>query len=137
MQRKSNRRLGRWWTLVAVLGLALGAVPAVAAPASAAQGPVAAAFASAAGATGVPQPLLQSLCYVEGRMSAHQGRPSLDGGYGCMHLVRNQRTDTLGEAASLLNIPVATLQQDTPANIAGGAAVLRAEALSLSPTHTL
>jgi hypothetical protein len=54
-----------------------------------------------------------------------------------MHLVRNQHSDTLGQAATLLNVPVATLQQDTPTNIAGGAAVLRAEALAMSPTHTL
>ena len=144
-QQKAKRRLGRWrraaLALAAAGGLLLtgavaGVAPAQAAPAAPA-GSVADAFASASAAYGVPQPLLKAVCFLEGRMSAHHGQASVDGGYGCMHLAHNPRTDTLDQAATLLNIPVATLETDTAANITGGAAVLRAEALSVSATHTL
>ncbi|MFL6077885.1 MAG: N-acetylmuramoyl-L-alanine amidase [Mycobacteriales bacterium] len=89
----------------------------------------------AAAATGVPAPLLTALCYLEGRLSDHGGAPSVDGGYGCMHLVRNTRADTLDQAARLLHLPAATVRTDPAANIRGGAAVLRAEAVRLSPAH--
>jgi hypothetical protein len=94
---------------------------------------VTAAFAQAAHKYGVPQQVLESVCYLEGRLGAHGGRPSMDGGYGCMHLVQSRNADTLDQAAQLTGLSVATLQHDTAANIMGGAAVLRAEALLLAP----
>jgi N-acetyl-anhydromuramyl-L-alanine amidase AmpD len=95
------------------------------------------AFASASAATGVPVAVLQSLCYMEGRLSNHGGTASIDGGYGCMHLVQNRQADTLDQAARDLGVGVPQLRTDMATNIRGGAAVLRDEALALSPSHTL
>src|SRR5438105_377799 len=57
------------------------------------------AFTAASSEFSVPLPLLEALCYMEGRLSNHGGAPSIDGGYGCMHLVKNTRVDTLDSAA--------------------------------------
>src|SRR5689334_17563273 len=62
------------------------------------------AFEQAASEFGVPAPLLKALCYMEGRLSNHGGSPSLDHGFGCMHLIQNQRADTLDQAANLLGV---------------------------------
>jgi hypothetical protein len=74
---------------------------------------------------------------MEGRLSNNAGAPSADNGFGCMHLVKNSSADTLDSAAKAINVNVSQLQQDLPTNIRGGAAVLRADALQLSSTHTL
>src|SRR5437870_1299494 len=95
------------------------------------------AFAQASAETGVPAPVLQALCYLEGRLSNHGGTPSIDGGFGCMHLVQNGRADTLDQAAQDLGVGVQQLKVDMPTNIRGGAAVLRDEALALSSSHAL
>lgn len=95
------------------------------------------AFSNASSEFGVPLPLLEALCYMEGRLSNHGGAPSIDGGYGCMHLVKNSRVDTLDSAAQAAHVSVAQLKADLPENIRGGAAVLRQDALDLSTTHTL
>src|SRR5579864_6541852 len=50
----------------------------------------------------VPVEILKTICYMEGRLSNHQGYPSVDRGYGCMHLVKNNRVDTLDTAALLI-----------------------------------
>ncbi len=105
--------------------------------ASGPSGSINGAFIRAATESGVPVPLLEALCYMEGRLSSHGGSPSIDGGYGCMHLVQNSRGDTLDQAARDLGVSQTALRDDTATNIRGGAAVLRDEALSLSPTHTL
>lgn len=95
------------------------------------------AFQQASRTYGVPLPVLQSLCYMEGRLSNHGGSPSVDGGYGCMHLVKNKRTDTLDHAAQELGVRVEQLKNDLSVNIRGGALLLREAALRLSPNHTL
>ncbi|EFH84050.1 N-acetylmuramoyl-L-alanine amidase [Ktedonobacter racemifer] len=95
------------------------------------------AFQQASHETGVPVPLLQALCYMEGRLSMHDGTPSIDQGYGCMHLVKNKRQNTLDQAAQDLHVSTSQLQNDLVTNIRGGAAILRQNALKLSPTHTL
>lgn len=95
------------------------------------------AFTRAAQETGVPIELLKAICYTEGRLSNNSGLPSRDAGFGCMHLVKNGTVDTLDKAAVDLGVSVAALKQDMPTNIRGGAAVLRDEALQLSPGHTL
>jgi len=95
------------------------------------------AFAQASTEFGVPVPLLKALCYMEGRLSDHGGAPSVDGGYGCMHLVKNSSVDTLDSAAKLLNVSAAQLKTNLPANIRGGAALLRQDALQLSTNKTL
>jgi hypothetical protein len=86
---------------------------------------------------GVPAPLLAAICFLEGDLSMHGGAPSVDNGFGCMHLVYNASLDTLDVAAHDLDITTEQLQTNMRLNIAGGAAVLRDTAQSLSPTHTL
>ena len=51
---------------------------------------------------GVPASLLEAICYLEGHLSDHGGRPSTAGGYGCMNLARNSHSDTLDQAATAL-----------------------------------
>lgn len=94
-------------------------------------------FSQAAHDFGVPEALLKGLCYMEGRLSNHGGSPSIDNGFGCMHLIKNQHGDTLDQAASELHVSVDLLRNDLATNIRGGAAVLRDEALKLSSSHTL
>ncbi|MGH2510583.1 MAG: N-acetylmuramoyl-L-alanine amidase, partial [Ktedonobacteraceae bacterium] len=103
----------------------------------AANTPADAAFSQAANESGVPASILKGLCYMEGRLSMHGGSPSIDNGYGCMHLVKNEHADTLDQAARLLQVSVSQLKTDFTTNIRGGAAVLRVEALQLSGTHSL
>ncbi len=99
--------------------------------------PIEQAFGQAARETGVPVELLKAICYMEGRLSNHGGTPSVDSGYGCMHLVRNRRANTLEQAARLSHISEQQLQIDIASNIRGGAYVLREDALQASPTHSL
>jgi hypothetical protein len=84
---------------------------------------------------GVPASLLKAICYFEGHLSDHGGAPSSDGGYGCMDLARNSHLDTLGQATALLGVPVTSIRRSQALNIAGAAAVLRADAIALSPSH--
>jgi hypothetical protein len=120
----------------ATLGAMSVPAQASAAPRSAA-GPAAIAGAARAAQHrfGVPASLLEAICYLEGHLSDHGGAPSSDGGYGCMDLARNSHLDTLDQAAKLLGVPVWSLRRSQRLNIAGAAAVLRADAISLSPAH--
>jgi len=95
------------------------------------------AFTQAAQQYGVPVELLKAIAYMESRLSMHNGTPSIDGGYGLMHLVKNRRADTLDQAAKDLGVSAQRLQSDAATNILGGAAVLRDTALQLSSSHTL
>jgi hypothetical protein len=74
---------------------------------------------------------------MEGKFSNHDGRPSIDNGYGCMHLVKNYRVDTLDQTAKDLNVSTDQLRSDIKTNIRGGAAILRDDALQLSSNHSL
>lgn len=94
-------------------------------------------FTQASTDTGVPASLLEALCYMEGHLSNHAGTPSIDNGYGCMHLVKNRRSDTLDHAATLLGIDVQTLKTDLATNIRGGAVILAEDARQLSPHASL
>lgn len=119
-----------------LLGLVLLTRGGMALPASAASAPSAEqAFAQAAHEFVVPVPLLKAICYLEGHLSNHNGSPSVDQGYGCMHLVKNTHADTLDSAAQQLGVSVRQLQLDLATNIRGGAAVLRQDALRLSGTR--
>ncbi|MFI6886648.1 N-acetylmuramoyl-L-alanine amidase [Streptosporangium canum] len=115
--------------LTATMTILLGVLAqgASAAPAD----PLARAFARAATAHDVPRDLLVALAYAETHLDGHNGAPSASGGYGIMHLVANPTTHTLEKAAELTGLPVATLQKDDAANIAGGAALLRSHADAL------
>lgn len=90
------------------------------------------AFATAAQRTGVPASLLEAICYTEGRLSMHSGHPSLDHGFGCMHLTANDHAHTLREAARDLGVSTHNLKTDLATNVLGGAAVLRDDARRLS-----
>ncbi len=98
-------------------------------------GAIAAAVAAAQHRFGVPAVLLEAICYLEGHLSDHGGAPSSDGGYGCMDLARNSHMDTLGQAAGLVGAPVSSVRSSVSLNMAGAAAVLRADAVSLSRAH--
>src|SRR5437660_12572719 len=70
------------FSLLALLFMGLvGNTPAVHAQV-ASTGNLGSAFNQAASESGVPVSLLKALCYMEGRLSNHGGRPSIDGGYG-------------------------------------------------------
>ncbi|MGW5666566.1 N-acetylmuramoyl-L-alanine amidase [Micromonospora sp. NPDC003776] len=125
-------RIQRWLAVMVVNCLVLLGVPASAW--SSPSGGVSTAIAAAAKRFDVPAPLLTAICYLEGRFGDHGGTPSVDGGYGCMHLVHNDHGDSLDRAARLLGMPVARVRSDLAVNIAGGAAVLRDEARRLGLT---
>ncbi len=116
--------------LAAAAGLAGLAVPARAADTT-----IAGAAMAAQQRFGVPAPLLEAICYLEGHLSGHGGAPSSEGGYGCMDLARNSHLDTLDQAAQLLGVPVTAIRASQALDIAGAAAVLRADAISLSSGH--
>jgi hypothetical protein len=100
-------------------------------------GSVEAAFTQASRESGVPTEILKSICYMEGRLSNHGGSPSVDQGYGCMHLVKNIHANTLDRAVQALGVSEQQLKTDLPTNIRGGAILLRDEALQLSQKHKL
>jgi N-acetyl-anhydromuramyl-L-alanine amidase AmpD len=102
-----------------------------------AAGFVDAAFTQAAHESGVPIEILKSICYMEGRLSNHAGSPSVDQGYGCMHLTKNAHVNMLDQAARELRVNEQQLKTDLPTNIRGGAILLHDEALQLSKTHRL
>jgi N-acetylmuramoyl-L-alanine amidase len=95
------------------------------------------AFNQASATYGVPTELLKAICYTEGRLSNNDGIPSVDTGFGCMHLVKNSTGDTLDRAARELGVSVNPLERDVSTNIFGGADILHDDALQLSSTHTL
>ena len=95
------------------------------------------AFDQAAQEFGVPSSILKALCYMEGRLSNHGGSPSMDGGYGCTHLVKNKHGDTLDQAAQALGVNTQQLKLDISTTLRGTAAVLRDDAVRLSSTHSV
>ncbi len=107
-----------------VVGAASPVPQALAQPRAA--GPLNDAFQRAAREFDVPRDLLVAIAYAETHFDDHGGKPSVDKGYGLMHLVDNPRARTLGRAAALLHVPEQALQTDAVQNIRGGAAVLRA-----------
>ncbi|MFK4041090.1 N-acetylmuramoyl-L-alanine amidase [Nonomuraea wenchangensis] len=129
MQSRLRRRAA---VLLAGALIPLAAPPATAHAAPATRtvtaGATAAAFAAAAAKYEVPRDLLVALAYAETHLDGHDGEPSASGGYGVMHLVSNPANRSLERAATLTGKPAATLRNDDAANIAGGAAVLRAHA---------
>ncbi|MDD5090731.1 MAG: N-acetylmuramoyl-L-alanine amidase [Candidatus Wallbacteria bacterium] len=79
-------------------------------------------IASAASEFKVPAMILEAVACVENTWV--QIGPSIDRGWGMMHLVENDYCDTLGEAAELLGIDRQTLKDDWRQNIRGAAALL-------------
>lgn len=84
-------------------------------------------YAAAARAYGVPEKVLLGVSYLQSRWDTHAGLPSVDGGYGPMHLTSGARPRsswTLARAARLTGMPEAALRSDPASNILGGAALL-------------
>ncbi|MDD2717487.1 MAG: N-acetylmuramoyl-L-alanine amidase [Candidatus Wallbacteria bacterium] len=79
-------------------------------------------FTDAAAEFSVPVNLLQVIGYLENNW-VHIG-PSIDRGWGMMHLVENSYMDTLGKASELLGVSRQTLKDDPCQNIRGSAALL-------------
>jgi hypothetical protein len=86
------------------------------------------AFESAAREFDIPSKLLIAIAYAETHFNPHYGQPSQDGGYGLMHLVETPQTETLKEAARLIDMPAEVLKTNVTQNIRGGAALLRSYA---------
>ncbi|GAB2959793.1 golvesin C-terminal-like domain-containing protein [Nonomuraea sp. NPDC052634] len=103
---------------------------------TAAESPLATAFAKAAQTHDVPRDLLVALAYAETHLDGHDGEPSASGGYGVMHLVSNPTNHSLEQAEKLTGIPADKLKTDDASNILGGAAVLRAHADALGLDET-
>lgn len=80
-------------------------------------------FAQAANEFNVPVDLLKTIGYVENNWT--QIGPSIDKGWGIMHLVENNYCSTLHEATLLLNVSDIDLKEDAQLNIRGAAAILR------------
>lgn len=79
-------------------------------------------FARAAAEFNVPAEILMAVGQVETNWT--QIGPSIDRGWGIMHLVRNADVDTLGLAAKLLDVEPQTLKDNAETNIRGAAALL-------------
>jgi hypothetical protein len=79
-------------------------------------------FSEAGEEFNVPAPLLEAIGQVENNWT--QIGPSVDQGWGIMHLVQNSYCDTLGEAAALLQMDSDALKNDPRQNIRGAAALL-------------
>lgn len=79
-------------------------------------------FQKAAVEFGVPVEILEAIGQVENNWT--QMGPSIDRGWGIMHLVDNDYCKTLNEAAQLINSKTQVLKDDAEQNIRGAAALL-------------
>ncbi|HRG91277.1 MAG TPA: hypothetical protein PLW44_19775, partial [Chitinophagales bacterium] len=79
-------------------------------------------FENAAAEFGVPVQLLKTIGQIENNWT--QMGPSIDKGWGIMHLVQNDYCNTLGEASLLLGVSEQVLKDDARQNIRGAAALL-------------
>ncbi len=79
-------------------------------------------FEEAAQEFNVPVDLLKAIGLVETNWT--QIGPSIDQGWGILHLVENDYAHTLSDAAKILEVSHRVLQEDARMNIRGGAALL-------------
>jgi hypothetical protein len=84
-----------------------------------------ASLTAAAGEFRVPKALLAGIGYAETRWRLYPGTPSIDQGFGPMHLVDGGVDSSLQRAARLVKLPPELLKTDLDANLRGGAALLR------------
>ncbi|HEY0072404.1 MAG TPA: S-layer homology domain-containing protein [Chloroflexia bacterium] len=92
------------------------------------------AFAAAEKRWGVPAQLLMAIGYVESHWEQRGGAPSLDRGFGIMHLVEG-KAGTLARAANLTGRTEENLKMEAAANIDGGAALLSYISQEISNTN--
>jgi len=79
-------------------------------------------FDKAAKEFGVPAPLLKAIGSVESNWT--QIGPSIDRGWGIMHLVQNEMINTLSEAALVSGLSEDSIKEDPETNIRAAAALL-------------
>lgn len=126
-RRRSPRGLVQVLVAAALLALATPAAASMSAKTGSANEPASlnAAFRAASAEFGVPRDLLVAVAYTETRLDDHGGQPSVDRGYGLMHLVDNPVVDTLSRAQALTGAPETELRESSWQNVRGGAALLR------------
>ncbi|MEO3848261.1 N-acetylmuramoyl-L-alanine amidase [Streptomyces sp. B8F3] len=137
-------RLARCAAATAVLVPLLAAGSPAASSVPSGTGALQESFAAAARQYGVPESVLLGVAYLESRWDAHDGAPSVAGGYGPMHLTDlraatgeggGRGTQTVQRAARLSGIPAARLRTDPGANVRGGAALLADHGRRLGAEH--
>ena len=79
-------------------------------------------FNQASNEFGVPVSLLMIIGQIENNWT--QTGPTIDQGWGIMHLVKNNYCNTLGDAAQLLGVSEQILKDDALQNIRGAAALI-------------
>ncbi|MEP7022161.1 MAG: peptidoglycan recognition family protein [Pseudonocardiales bacterium] len=125
----------------AVIAVVSPAAVSIAAPSPPTASREQAAFAAAAGESGVPVSVLMALSYAQTRWEAHAGQPSTSGGFGPMHLLDAASVDARGaaqpvpvtasdlqRAATLIGQSAAAVRTDASQNIRAGATLLAAYA---------
>lgn len=118
--------MSRLLTILLALVLLANAAPVSAASAAATrQGSLTTELHSAAREYKVPVQLLSAMGYVNTHWET-PSEPSLDGGWGIMHLVKNPSQNTLRKAAQLTGTSEYRLKRYRSQNIRGGAALLAA-----------
>lgn len=80
-------------------------------------------FKDAAAEFAVPVEILKTIGQIENNWT--QMGPSIDQGWGIMHLVQNDYCNTLQQASELLHVSEQVLKDDARQNIRGAAALLR------------
>ncbi len=88
-------------------------------------------FLDASAEFNVPVDILKTIGQIENNWT--QMGPSIDQGWGIMHLVQNDYCNTLNEAATLLQTSEQLLKDDARQNIRGAAALLRTYFNQLTP----
>lgn len=131
--RRPRSRLGSAILMLLIVTALVAAAPLKAQDDSG-PGKVAQSFSEAAKEWGVPLQVLMGIGYVESHWEQRGGAPSLDNGFGIMHLV-DASGGTLQRAAILTSLPPASIKVDAAANIEAGAALLSdiSHKLNLSP----
>ena len=118
--------VGRTFALAALVALTLVALhdgPRSANAQSEGTGTLQKSFESAARHWDVPLPVLMAVGYVESHWEQRGGEPSLDNGFGIMHITDGP-TGTLQRAAELTGLPGDAIKLTSAANIEAGAALL-------------
>jgi N-acetyl-anhydromuramyl-L-alanine amidase AmpD len=85
-------------------------------------------FREAAAEFAVPQPLLEAIGWTETHWRMRPGVPSLDGGYGLMHVVDAGHDGPLARAARLTGLSEEDVRTDSRSNVRAAAALLRESA---------
>jgi N-acetyl-anhydromuramyl-L-alanine amidase AmpD len=111
----------------AALATACGAAPEQPVPvaATSVESGLSALFRDASAEFGVPQPLLEAIGWTATHWKMRPGVPSIDGGYGLMHVVDAGREGPLARAARLTGLSEESIRRDARSNVRAAAALLR------------